>query len=107
MIEDVAVKHPLSRIVGIPHDESRGLVLRYVHAVFPASIAYRYTVAIQQLELKSVQVEWMVHPHEIFDLPNLGCSELRGHIHAIHVHHATVQKTLAHRDDSGGNRPCR
>src|SRR5687767_568384 len=107
MIEDVAVKHPLPRIVGIPHDESRGLVLRYIHAVLPASIAYRHAVAIQQLELKSVQMEWMVHPHEILDLPDLGCSELRGYIHASHVHDAAVQEALSHRYHSRGNRLCR
>lgn len=68
MIKDVAVKHPLSRMVVVADDESYGFALSHFDRILPASIALRYTSAVEHLELESVQMEWMIHPDQILDL---------------------------------------
>src|SRR3982751_4898083 len=95
MIEDVAVEHPLSGIVVVANDDSRSRVLRNVQHVLPGAVRLRHTVAIEYLELKTMQMEWMVHADDVLDLPDLRGADLGADVHAGHVHQLAVDHTLS------------
>src|SRR5512140_2525462 len=76
VIEDVAVEHPSSRKVIESHDDADPLMHTHVHNVHPAPIRLRHAVAIEYLELKSVQVERMIPRHHVFDLPDFRRAEV-------------------------------
>src|SRR5687767_8365716 len=71
VIEDVTVEHPLSRVVVVPDDEARRLMLRDVDDVLPATVLLGHAIAVEHLELVAVQMERVIHADEILDLPDL------------------------------------
>src|SRR5437870_11147281 len=72
VIEDVAVEHPLPRIVVVAHDDSRRRMFRDVEHVLPGEIRLAHSVTVQHLELESMQVERVIHANDVLDLPDLG-----------------------------------
>src|SRR6185503_12620722 len=75
VVQDVAVKHPLPREIVEAHDESHGFLPADVDHVLPARKRLRLSIALDDLELKSVHVEGMIHPDQILDLPYLRGTE--------------------------------
>src|SRR5438105_8763425 len=101
VVEDVAVEHPLPGIVVVADDDARRRVLGDVEHVFPGEIRLTHSVAIQHLKLKSVQMEGMVHPDDVGDLPDFRRPDARADIHPRHVHvlavdHPRPQPDRAH-----------
>src|SRR3569833_1563851 len=90
VIEDVTVEHPFSGKVIEPHDHADSLMLAHVHDILPAAIRFGYSVAIEYLELESMEVERVIHRHDVLDLPNFRGAEARPDIDAVHVHRLAV-----------------
>src|SRR5207244_8292116 len=99
MVEDMAVEHPASWIVVVPHDETQRLVLRHVHDVRPGAKRFWNAVAIDHLELEAVKVEGMIHPYDVLDPPDLRRSQRPAFIDSMHVHRLAVDKPLTEHND--------
>src|SRR5215208_2214450 len=98
MVQDVAVEHPLSWIVVVANDDAGRRVLGDVQHVLPGTVRLGHAVAIEDLELKTVKMERVIHPNDILDLPDLSRANSSAHINPRHVHRLAIDQTLAEYD---------
>src|SRR5436305_7253822 len=105
VIEDVAVEHPLPRIIVVAHDDSRRRMFRDVEHVLPGEIRLAHSVTVEHLELESMQVERVIHANDVLDLPDLGGADGGADVDAVHVHQLSVDHALAENDGAHRRRP--
>src|SRR5205823_4066618 len=59
---------------------------------------FQNSIFVEHLKLKSVQMKWVIHSNDIFDLPDLYCIERSADVNPAHVHHFSVDQSLRQRD---------
>ncbi len=91
VFHDVAVIHIRSLRIRIPfesHDDSNKISGRNENCILPSELcsSSSLTVAIQNLKLNQVDVEWMRLTATIGHFPDLNIPQLHYFINPIHIH---------------------